>query len=86
MADITNTELAQMIGGLDKKFVGKFDSLDAKIDGLAENMSAGFTAIDERFDRLETKVDSLEAEVRGVKRLGRKNSSDIAELQAAQGV
>ena len=38
--------------------------------------------IDNRFDRMDERFDRLEADVAGIKRVVRKHSADISELQA----
>jgi archaellum component FlaC len=55
-------------------------------DFCESNLSPVFEDIDCQFDEIRGSLDEIKTEVRGTRRLVRKHSSDIAELQAHQGL
>ena len=68
--------VSEAINGATKSIVSELTVvIDEKINELAASTKAGFDAVDERFDRLET-------EVKQISRVVRVHSADIAELKA----
>jgi hypothetical protein len=58
--------------------------LDVFENFVVNNLTPGFNSIENHLVRLDGRMDRLEHEVTGIRRVVRKHSSDIAELQAAQ--
>jgi archaellum component FlaC len=53
---------------------------------IDNNFAPALEDIDSQFDEVRDRLDRLETEVKGVRRLVRKHSADISELQAAKGL
>src|SRR5438132_1373136 len=51
---------------------------------IDNNFAPALEDIDSQFDEVRDRLDRLETEVKGIRRLVRKHSADISELQAAK--
>jgi archaellum component FlaC len=65
---------------LDRKLTEHFASF------IEHNLTPALEDIDEQFDDVRGRLDRIETEVKGIRRVVRKHSSDITELQAARGI
>ena len=55
-------------------------------DFYDSNLGPVFESIDDQFDELRDTLVEIKTDIKGIKRIVRKHSSDIAELQANQGL
>jgi uncharacterized protein YPO0396 len=53
---------------------------------IDNNFAPALEDIDAQFDEVRDRLDRLETEVKGIRRIVRKHSADISELQAAKGL
>ena len=75
----------QEIDRIDHRFDGVDSSITA-IDRRFDKMDQRFDKMDERFDHIDTELHEIKIDIKGIKRVQRKHSADITELQAIQGI
>jgi archaellum component FlaC len=93
MVDFTLEDVRAVVYEIvDERLDAKLEEkLDAKLsahfmDFIENNFTPAMEDIDEQFDDVRGRLDRLETDVKGIKRLVRKHSADIAELQAQRGI
>ena len=67
----------------------RFDKMDERFDGIDGRLATidqRFDKMDERFDHIDTELHEIKIDIKGIKRVQRKHSADITELQAIQGI
>lgn len=79
---ITLEDLALFIKESEKRIIKEIDTkIDTKIDGLAAITKRGFDGVDERFNKVDKRLDSLE---QGQEDIIRSNTREHEELKLRQ--